>query len=270
MNTSEEKPAGMIEIDITKIDIPEDRLRLVDDAQVNQLLHSFLEIGQLTPIEVCPSDANGRHRLIIGAHRVMAGIKAEFPTMKAVIFAGDPDAVRLHEIDENLYRHELNALDQATFLAERRVIFERLHGPITVGRPGQKGNSAKLAELSFFKETSQKFGLPLRTIERALTRRRGINDQDWTQLRTLQKAIKGAELDVFVAQPRDVQLGILALLMDANAGVKTVTAALRAATGERTKVRLSRFDKFLLLWEDMNAEEKKLVRNHVKTKKGGV
>ena len=267
MNTSDQKPTMMIEIDITKIRIPEDRLRLVDPAHVDQLLHSFLEVGQLQAIEVSPPDLDGIYTLIVGAHRVTAGLKAEFPTMKAVVFEGNVDDVRLHEIDENLYRHELNALDQATFLAERRTIFERVHGRISAGQPSHKKNSAKMAELNFFEETSLKFGLPRRTIERAITRRRSIDEQVWLRLRSLQKSIKGAELDVLAAQPRDVQHQMIALLIAPDTKIKTVTAALRVINGTKPKPPQSLFDRFLVLFEEMGAEDKAKVRAYVAAKK---
>ena len=269
MNAHDETPASLVEIEITKIDIPEDRLRLVNEAQVGQLLNSFLEVGQLTPIEVGPPDEDGRYRLIIGAHRVTAARAAEFQTIKAIVFSGNADEARLHEIDENLYRHELNALDQASFLAERRAVFERVHGPIVAGRPAKKGNRAKLAQFSFFDETTQKFGLPKRTIQRALERRSAINDREWMLLRALRISIKGADLDSLKGQPEEVQRKIVAKLIDPEGKFKTLAAAFRSEVGKRTAGKTpapSLWEQFVIIWEDMNSEQKDRVRAHVARK----
>ena len=123
-----------------------DRLRSVDAAEVDRLAISMADIGQLNAVEVTPRvDEPGRFDLISGAHRVAAAGNLGWLTIAASVFEGDPDQVRLREIDENLYRRELSPYDQATFLAERAEVCTRLN--ILPKRGGQRRGfqSANLA-----------------------------------------------------------------------------------------------------------------------------
>ena len=256
-----------LHIPVELIDVPEDRLRLVDMERVGELVQSMLDVGQITPVEVAPADANGRYRLISGAHRVKSVSIAEIATVAAVIFEGTPDECRLHEIDENLYRHELTPFDQAAFLAERRVIYERINGPITRGRPASAGNCANLAQLSFLDETAQRFNLPRRTIARALARRTQLSDAIWQRLRGSTLAKKGSDLDVLVKLSPSGQERVLALILD-EGRAKSIASARRILAEESgvAPAPESKFEKFAKLWKDMSAEDRRRVRDFLKSK----
>ena len=253
---------AFLRIPVGSIDIPADRLRLVDRERVAELVQSMLDAGQITPIEVTPADADGRHRVIAGAHRVVAARIAELSDVAAMVFDGSADEIRLHEIDENLYRHELTPLDQAAFLAERRAIHERLHGPIGPGRPSKGDNSAKLAQLSFLAETALKFSLPPRTVQRALARFSGLSEANWRRLRGSLTAQKGAELDTLIRLDEGMQDRVIDLLL-AEDGPKSVAAALHILNGSPAKANKSRFDQFLKLYDGMTTEERERVRTYV-------
>ncbi|MCW8305591.1 ParB N-terminal domain-containing protein [Acidiphilium sp. PA] len=100
-----------------------DRLRIVDQAEVQKLAVSISKTKQISPVEV-RAIAPGQYRLVAGAYRI-AAIKSLGQTqVRAVLFEGNDDEARLREIDENLYRQELSPFDQAEFLAERRIVWE--------------------------------------------------------------------------------------------------------------------------------------------------
>jgi len=158
-----------LELRLDQIVVPDDRLRAADPIEVDKVAASMAEVGQLQDIEVRSENAEGKFPLNIGLHRMLAAQKIGKPTLWAHVFDGSDDEARLREIDENLHRHELNALDQAVFLAARREVYERLHGKIVAGRPKKKiGVHAR--QFSFFDDTFDRFGLSRDVVKRALTR----------------------------------------------------------------------------------------------------
>lgn len=172
--------------------VPPDRLREVAEDRVQEMAVSMREVGQITPIEVAPADETGKFRLVAGAHRMAAARLAEKSTILAVIFDASAAMQRLREIDENLYRAELTPFDQAVFLGERRRIYEKMHGVVRAGRPKKIGPNRD--QLSFFDDTTQKFGLSQKIIKSALSRYFGLEDQ-LSALRRVGGALSGAQLD---------------------------------------------------------------------------
>ena len=59
---------NVLRIPVSSVVVGE-RLRPVDQDHARLLAASFEACGQRTPIEVRPADKNGRHRLVVGAHR---------------------------------------------------------------------------------------------------------------------------------------------------------------------------------------------------------
>jgi ParB family chromosome partitioning protein len=215
-----------------------DRLREVNQAKVAELAVSMKEIGQLAAIEVARIHGGGEYRLIAGAHRLAAAEAAGITDILAVIFEGSPDEERLREIDENLYRAELGPLDQASFLAERRDIWERLHGKIARGGDRRsKGQNVPLIEqprqLSFFDDVTKQFGLHRKVVQRALKRRFNIQRDLWDRLKASPFAYKAAELDAIgrMHMAPDQQRAVVDLLLAGPGAPKTVKAALLQIVG---------------------------------------
>lgn len=122
------------------------RLRPVDEAQVALIAESFAAIGQEQPITVNfaglvgPPDFPDAAELVIGAHRLAAARRLGWTSILARLVCVDRDTARLMEIDENLTRVELSALDRCLALAERKRVYERLRGTRGPGRPKKNGN----------------------------------------------------------------------------------------------------------------------------------
>ncbi len=152
---------------LTEVDC-DDRLRDVDPAYVEALASSIMEHGQQTPIPV--RKAGGGYKLLAGLHRISALRYLEKQTGHFQIHEEMSDeGARLFEIDENLIRHELNPLDRAVFLAERKVIYEKMYPETKAGVAGGKARQGSANEtLSFSKDTAEKLGLSKRSIERAV------------------------------------------------------------------------------------------------------
>ncbi|WP_297492495.1 ParB/RepB/Spo0J family partition protein [Acidocella sp.] len=226
MNVLREEGVSLELIDV------EDRLRDIDEDKVSALALSMAERGQLQPIEL-REKAGGRYRLNIGAHRYAAAQKLGWFAIKAVVVECSDEEARLREIDENLFRHELSPFDQANFIEERRQIWERLNGQIKRGGDRRsKGQIVPLIEgmmkatrSSFLKDTAQKFGLPTKTIQRALTRKATINPKVWEVLRHTEAANNGSLLDKIRKLHLDEQFEVAAMIKDRGC---TVQYAIRA------------------------------------------
>lgn len=158
------------------------RLRPVDPAAVNDLAVSIAEGGLAHPITVRPR--GDRFELVVGAHRLAAYRQLGQTTIPAQIRALTDLEARQLEIDENLIRSGLTALDRMTFLAERIEVWaERNPDKVVLdaslpfkrrGRPPK--HFAKLAKIDgyvpalmgFVDETSRDTGLAKRTVYLAL------------------------------------------------------------------------------------------------------
>jgi ParB family chromosome partitioning protein len=207
----------VVEVDIDKIELG-DRLRPVDTKHAAALALSMKLRGQISPIEVQLNPAKeGVYRLVVGAHRLAAAKMNGCSKIWAELFDGDADSARLREIDENLYRHELNPFDQANFLAERRDIWERVHGDLKRG--GDRRSKGQVVPLideirqpGFFADTAKKFGLHEKTVKRALTRRAQIIPALWSHLKNTEEAKNGAFLDKLRKLPVGEQEQVLPLM----------------------------------------------------------
>lgn len=203
--------------------LDEDRLRPVDPQKVAQVARSFAEVGQITDIEVREVEP-GTWQLVAGAHRLAAAKLLGWEGISATIFSGSDDEARLREIDENLFRHELNPLDEAVFLAERAEIYRRLH-PETGQGKAPKGKPAKLAGFprarAFAEDVADRTGIGRRTVERALTRFQRLTAEAREVIRGTDIARVGAVLDMLCDIPAAQQARVArqALAADAKAPV---------------------------------------------------
>lgn len=145
------------------------RRRSVRPAAVDELVESITQIGLLQPVTV-----NENRALIAGLHRVEAAKRLGWQTIPAHIKALDELNAELAEIDENLKRNELTALEQGEHLARRKEIYEALH-PETrhVTERGGTGRGNKTTDTmsdvlppSFTEDTAAKSGVAARTIRR--------------------------------------------------------------------------------------------------------
>jgi len=215
---------------LTEVDC-EDRLRDVDPAYVEALASSILEHGQQTPIPV--RKAEGGYKLLAGLHRISALKYLEKQTGHFQIHEAmsDEDA-RLFEIDENLIRHELNPLDRAVFLAERKSIYEKMYPETKAGVAGGKARQGSTNEtLSFSKDTAEKLGLGKRAIERAVRIATKISPELRQQL-TDAGYIKEGELYNLTKHDPSEQQKIIHVILDKGNPASNVKAAVLCLSGD--------------------------------------
>lgn len=144
----------------------EERLRPADPDRVTLVAQSMSERGQLQPIGVyrAPNEAKGAKPwvLIYGLHRFRAAEQLDWTEIE--IKERPASDARLAEIEENLHRADLTALDRSIAINERRRIHEKEHGEVNRGGNQSDNLSLWSDELA---NIAEKIGLSHRSLERA-------------------------------------------------------------------------------------------------------
>jgi ParB family chromosome partitioning protein len=145
-------------VPITSIIVADGRRPLRD---VAELAASIAEVGLLNPITV-----THEHRLIAGYHRLEACKSLgwlEIPVSVVTLSAEDAE---LAEIDENLVRHELTALERCEQLLRRKKIYEAKYPETRRGVAGGKARQGLASEtVSFADDAAEKMGVSKRTVQ---------------------------------------------------------------------------------------------------------
>ncbi len=221
------------------------RLRPVDRDYVEVLAASITTSGLNTPISVAEDRRSETYVLVAGAHRLEACKKLGHKSIAAVVLKDQTkDALRLVEIDENLIRHELNPLDRASFLAERKEVYERLHPETRAGHAGAAAKHGASSELlataivatwSFSKETSEKTGLAERTVRLSVELHNRLSPDVRKLLAGTELARNQAELIKLSKLPPDEQAKVASYLLSDEAEVNKVAQAVSLLGGHTPK-----------------------------------
>jgi len=250
----------MLSLRFDQIEVPADRLRDADPDKVAEMVISLREQGQIQPIEVLEiNPETGRYPLNIGLHRFVAGPQAGLPVLLATVFHGTALQARLREIDENLYRAELNPLDQGVFLAERRQIYEQMHGLVKRGGDRRKSKGTNLSQRSFFDDTTEQFGLSRKTIQRALTRFNKLTPEVRRTLRGTKAARIASEIDALAKLAPFEQFEVAKLLAGENPPKNVVSALAKVRGIERRSLHIVKTatDRMIAIWSKAPAGERK-------------
>jgi ParB family chromosome partitioning protein len=149
-------------IKLDSISVGDGRRRLRD---VESLAASISELGLLNPITV-----STEHHLIAGYHRLEACRSLGWQEIPANVVSLSEIDSQLAEIDENLVRNELNALERGEQFAKRKELYEAKYPQVKQGARGRgseknvKEKDAESAPLSFVKDTAAKTKQSARTI----------------------------------------------------------------------------------------------------------
>ena len=115
---------------IADIKVPDGRVARQE--RVLEIAASIAEIGQLQPALV---KADGT--LVAGLHRFRACEHLGQETIQAMVLTLDDLRIKLAEIDENLVRKQLDALERAELVHERKGLYETLHPEAARPRGGR-------------------------------------------------------------------------------------------------------------------------------------
>jgi ParB family transcriptional regulator, chromosome partitioning protein len=248
----------ILQIDPALIVVGE-RLRAVSPDYVALIRESIAASSLREPISVTAADAEGRHRLIAGAHRLQAVLDLGLPTIPAIPFTGTEMEAELAEIEENLIRRELSEMDRATFLARHKTIWDALH-PETRGGDQRKKQKSQVGNFDEHRLTSRftadvatRLGWSKTVIYRALARHDALSPSIRARIADTWLADNGSALDALIGPkgertPEERQHQLLDIML-APKGPRSVAEAARQLdhlppqdTDEARRQRLS------LLW----------------------
>lgn len=147
------------------------RRRPVNPTYAISLAESIAQVGLLQPIVLMAGDP---FVLVSGAHRLEAVRRLGREDIRAIVYQPDELDAELAEIDENLIRNELTALEHAEHTARRKQIYEARHpqakrgtaGGVASGssRRGERTTAESAVVQSFVADTAVKTGVAERTV----------------------------------------------------------------------------------------------------------
>ena len=159
-------------VSISEIKISAGR-READPDGVQELVDSISKVGLLNPITI-----DQKHTLIAGLHRLEAAKLLGWTEIECTVSSLEGLLAELAEVDENVVRKGLSAMEYSDLLLRRKEIYEALH-PETkagiaqaVGMNRAVGNNVtdkmSATSKSFVDDTADKLGVDPRTIRREL------------------------------------------------------------------------------------------------------
>lgn len=183
------RPAKLIEtVDIPLADIDvSGRRRPVSEVAVQSLKLSIEALGLQNEIQVRRVvHQGGKIKLMAGGHRVEVYRQLGRETIRAKVWDCTDDWAALIEIDDNLAQADLNDLDLAVFLAERKIVYERMHPEAKNG--GKRGNQytdiCQNEIISFCQTMAESRAVSRRTIEKLVAAGNALLPQEIEQLRS--------------------------------------------------------------------------------------
>lgn len=249
------------------IDVGE-RLREVDPAYVEVLRESIANIGLIQPIEVRETEGD-RFLLVAGAHRLAAVKGLAAPMIEVVVVKASDLRAQLREIDENLIRHELKALDRAGFLARRKEVWEALYPETAKGKAGAtKRWFGANDKMSFAYQAAEKAGLTPRTIQRDIGIWRNLTPETLARIRGTWLADHQAQLKALSALGGEIQARVLDALLRSENPASNVAAALAEATGQRKPERDEAEEtaaRLIRIWTHAPAKARKVFIDHLRS-----
>lgn len=239
----------------------DDRLRPVDDAWVAALAESIRDHGLEQPIVVRPTPLsdNGAYALVAGCHRLAAFRLLGREEIPAIVRELTVDEARLVEIDENLMRRELDPLDRAVFMAERKATWERMypetaHGGDRKSRARKGENQVDTMTTRFSKDVAERTGLSERSVQRACRIYAELGLEAIVRLRGTPLAANQAQLLLLARMSPESRAAAIDAAVASKTG--TVSAALRSVglggpTLDQSEVS---FRKLCELWDRSGAK----------------
>jgi len=132
-------------------------MRRTDELKVQDLAESIRGIGLLHAISV--AENNGRYILLSGLHRVESFKLLGKEEIPALVHKSDDLTNSLIEVEENLCRHDLNAIQTAESIVRREELLTAL------GRKAVAGNNQYTEEKITNEDLARSMGLTRRTYQ---------------------------------------------------------------------------------------------------------
>ena len=248
--------------------IIENRLRELDPAHVETIAASMAERGQLNPVGV--RFDGEEYFLVSGEHRLAAAAHLGWAEIDAAVDEGvDDDESRLRQIDENLMRHDLNALDRAVFLAERKTIYEARNPDAKKGgdrrSAAARNQTGTMPVWSFSADAAAKTGLDETTIRRAVRIAENIAAPLRKRLAGTAIAKNQGDLLALAKLEPEEQPAIVDLVTRAENPLPTIRAAVAFAHGKTEQIKPEEKRRAALqdAWDRAGAKTRRLFVEHL-------
>jgi ParB family chromosome partitioning protein len=211
-----------------------DRIRATDDDYVKLLALSIDDRGLIQPITVGEKCSDGLYPLQSGMHRVEAFKLLGISKIAAIVAPVKDDLEnKLIEIDENLMRHELTALDRGEFLKQRQEIYELLYPDTKAGVAGGLAkNGVQRTNLSFAENAAERLGVSERSIRRSIQRAKHLSQEVKDLVSGTKLANNGSELDALAGLEPTEQSAVIDILLSDEPKAKSVSKAIPIIRGE--------------------------------------
>lgn len=202
------------------------RLRETCPDAVTTLAASMDRIGLLCPIVVTAT-----HVLVAGAHRLAAARSLGWKAIAATVLDIDERAAIVAEIDENLVRNELTALEQCEHLAERKRLYEEMHSVAQHGGARSR-STGQLVHLkpSFADATAEQIHESARNVRRSIAIASALRKVVRDQIRHLPIADNKQELSRLAKLDDDTQNAVAIELAKGAGSVKQAQRSIVART----------------------------------------
>jgi ParB family chromosome partitioning protein len=246
------------------------RLRPVDPDWAAAIAASIAAEGIEQPITLRRKGAS--YKLVAGGHRLAAfGILGLEELVEGEHFrlreASDDEAL-LAEIDENLMRRELSAVDRAIFLAKRKAVWDRLYPETAQGKakkPKKTNGEEKRTECpsflpeTFTKDAAAKTGLSDRTIRRSIELANVVSKEVVDLIRETRLADNAAQLRMLARETPENQL-LIARSIAGGAGKNIAQARqiLGLAKPSEVDPHVAVANKLLALWNRASPKARKI------------
>ena len=214
--------------------VVKNRLRPVSESGVATLVASIEQLGLIKdPIHLRQvGGAHARLELIAGGHRLQAAKRLDWATIPATIWTCSADWARLMEVDDNLAQSDMDALELAVFLAERKRVYLKLHPQSKRG--GDRGNQhtgGRQSDIvSFCQSTAEKRAMSKRQIERLVSAGERLDPKHAAQLFALESRPTLADLThLGKMQPDQRQLALDLFVVGTEPTIKAAHASLEGS-----------------------------------------
>ena len=246
----------------------ESRKRLVDVNWAAALAQDFSTIGQIQPITLRPNSEGDGYILVAGAHRLEAATLLGWESITATIRDMDAVEAAIIEIDENLIRNELTALDQALSLAERKGLWEQKY-PETAHGKNKKTNKnqqdkrdVNITSLpqGFTKEAAKATGMSASAIQKAVKLAADLTPDLIATLRSSSISDNAAQLKAFVNSeiPEEDKLNAAKAIAEGKAkNFKNALVAIGRATAVEKDTQAAYYKQVFDGWLRLNARKRR-------------
>lgn len=224
---AEPKRVESREFEIHEITV-KNRLRPVSDAGVEAVLASLQDLGSIvSPIWLRKTKQG--YVLLDGAHRMAAAQKHGLTSIRGIAYQCTDKQARMMEIDGNLAGAELDALDTAVFLAERKRIYEEIHPQTKQGAAGAAARwdaTDTMSVASFVNSTATKFGLSERHVRRLISSGTVLSKDQVRWLRSAPKPVTLSDLQTIAKVGDDHERSQICIALT-NGDAKSASDAAR-------------------------------------------